>query len=55
MIAEKALMHATGNEVEQAYQRSGLLDQRRPLMQAWVDALFLKVYFPLSRAPFERQ
>lgn len=40
MLAEKALMHATGNEVEQAYQRSDLLDQRRPLMQAWADALF---------------
>lgn len=39
-LAEKSLMHVTGNEVEQAYQRSDLLDQRRPLMQAWADALF---------------
>lgn len=41
-LAEKALMHATGNEVAQAYQRSDLLEQRRPLMQAWADALFGK-------------
>ena len=33
-------MHATGNEVEQAYQRSDLLEQRRVLMQEWADALF---------------
>lgn len=38
-LAEKCLMHATGNEVEQAYQRSDLLEQRRPLMQAWADAI----------------
>ncbi len=42
ILAEKALMHATGNEVSQAYQRSDLLEQRRPLMQAWADALFEK-------------
>lgn len=41
-VAEKCLMHATGNEVSQAYQRSDLLEQRRPLMQAWADALFEK-------------
>lgn len=35
VLAEKALMHATGNVVEQAYQRSDLLEQRRPLMEAW--------------------
>lgn len=40
ILAEKSLMHATGSEVEQAYQRSDLLEQRRPLMQAWADALF---------------
>lgn len=38
-LAEKCLMHATGNEVEQAYQRSDLLEQRRPLMQLWADAV----------------
>lgn len=39
ILSEKSLMHATGNEVEEAYQRSDLLEQRRPLMQAWADAL----------------
>lgn len=39
VLAEKSLMHATGNEVEQAYQRSDLLEQRRPLMQAWADTI----------------
>lgn len=40
ILAEKSLMHATGNKVSQTYQRSDLLEQRRPLMQAWADALF---------------
>ena len=39
VLREKSLMHATGNEVAQAYQRSDLLEQRRPLMQAWANAL----------------
>ena len=40
VLSEKALMHATGNEVHQAYLRSDLLEARRPLMQAWADELF---------------
>lgn len=40
VLAEKSLMHATGNEVEQAYQRSDLLEQRRPLLQAWADEVY---------------
>ena len=40
ILAEKSLMHTTGNEVEQAYQRSDLLEQRRLLMQEWADFLF---------------
>ena len=39
ILAEKALMHQTGNAVELAYQRSDLLEQRRPVMQAWADFL----------------
>lgn len=39
VLAEKSLMHATGNEVEQAYQRSDLLEQRRPILQQWADAI----------------
>lgn len=42
VLAEKSLMHATGNAVEQAYQRSDLLEQRRPLLQAWADAVYPK-------------
>ena len=36
---ELSLAHAIGSETERAYQRSDLLDQRRPLMQAWADYL----------------
>ena len=39
VLAEKSLMHSVGNSVEQAYQRSDLLDLRRPLMQEWADFL----------------
>ena len=39
ILAEKSLMHRTGTEVQQAYQRSDLLEQRRPLMQAWADEI----------------
>jgi integrase len=34
-LAEKSLMHTTGSEVEQAYQRSDLLELRRDVMQRW--------------------
>lgn len=39
-LAERSLMHTVGGEVERAYQRSDMLEQRRPVMQAWADALF---------------
>ena len=39
VLAEKSLMHATGNEVEQAYQRADLLEQRRPIIEQWSDYL----------------
>lgn len=42
-IAEKCLMHVTGNAVVQAYQRSDLLERRREVMQAWADAVFAKL------------
>lgn len=42
-VAEKCLMHVTGNAVVQAYQRSDLLEQRREVMQAWADAVFAKL------------
>lgn len=42
-VAEKCLMHATGNAVVQAYQRSDLLEQRREVMQRWADTVFAKI------------
>lgn len=43
VLAEKALQHQTGNEVEQAYQRSDLLERRRPMMEAWADFCFSQI------------
>ena len=43
VLAEKSLMHSTGNRVQQAYQRSDLLEQRRPVLQQWADYVFSKV------------
>ena len=34
-LAERSLAHAIQNKVEAAYHRTDLLDQRRPLMDAW--------------------
>ena len=34
-LAEAALAHATGNQVEQAYNRADLLEKRRELMSRW--------------------
>ena len=36
-VAEAALAHTLGNNVEQAYVRSTLLEQRRTLMNRWAD------------------
>ena len=36
-LAEQCLAHAVGNGVVQAYQRSSLLERRRPVMQRWAD------------------
>ena len=36
-VAEACLAHVTGNAVRRAYQRSELLENRRPVMQAWCD------------------
>lgn len=55
-LAEKSLMHKTGNIVEQAYQRSDLLELRRPVMQQWADELIgleeLTALIAESRFPF---
>jgi integrase len=34
-LAEQCLAHAIGNAVEQAYNRTDLLERRRPIMAAW--------------------
>lgn len=36
-IAEAALAHQVGNEVERSYRRADALEKRRKLMQAWSD------------------
>lgn len=36
-LAERALAHTVQNKVEAAYHRTDLLDQRRPMMDAWAD------------------
>ncbi len=36
-LAERALSHSVQNKVEAAYHRTDLLEQRRPMMQAWSD------------------
>ena len=36
-IAEAALAHAFGSQVEQAYMRSSLLEERREVMERWAD------------------
>jgi len=42
-IAEAALAHKIGNEVERAYRRGDALEKRRKLMQAWAGFLFDEV------------
>lgn len=36
-LAERALAHTVKDKVEAAYHRTDLLEQRRPVMQAWAD------------------
>ena len=37
-LAERALAHTVKNQVEAAYHRTDLLEQRRAMMEAWEDA-----------------
>ena len=39
MLAEIALAHVVGCEVERAYRRSDMLERRRALLTAWADFL----------------
>lgn len=36
---ERALAHAVANKVEAAYHGTALLEQRRPMMLAWVECV----------------
>ena len=36
-IAESCLSHRVGNSVSRAYNRSNLLERRRPVMAAWAN------------------
>ena len=36
-MAEAALAHTVGNAVVAAYQRSSMLELRRPVLQKWAD------------------
>ena len=51
-VAEAALSHVSGNEVERAYARSDLFERRRKLMEQW--ARFVvghgETVVPLARA-----
>lgn len=38
-VRETCLMHAVGNAVTRAYQRSDLLEKRREVLQAWADEI----------------
>ena len=45
VLAEKSLMHSTGNDVVMAYQRSDLIEQRREVMQRWADYICVNICF----------
>jgi hypothetical protein len=38
-VAEHCLSHAVGNQASQAYNRTTLLERRRPIMSAWAQFL----------------
>jgi integrase len=41
-LAERSLAHTVANRVEAAYHRTDLLEQRRPLMEAWAQHILLQ-------------
>jgi integrase len=53
IVAEKCLMHATGNRVSAAYQRSDLLDARREVMERWNDYLLPRALQEAASEPAE--
>jgi integrase len=56
-IAEAALAHTIGNEVERAYRRGDALEKRRELMEAWADYLSMSArskVVPIASAKTKR-
>ncbi|MBN8744965.1 MAG: tyrosine-type recombinase/integrase [Thiomonas arsenitoxydans] len=51
-LAERALAHTVQNKVEAAYHRTDLLEQRRPMMEAW--AAFVESAAPQPAAKTEK-
>jgi hypothetical protein len=54
-VAEMALSHAIGDQVEAAYRRGDLLEKRRRLMEAWASYAAAtvvpgKVVVPMQRS-----
>jgi integrase len=43
-LAERALAHTIKDQTEAAYHRTDLLEQRRPMMQAWADFVMPSVH-----------
>lgn len=50
-MAEIALAHTVGSEVERAYRRSDMLERRRAMMDAWADFLHGRAGDALIRLP----
>ena len=50
-LSETALAHSLGESTEQAYDRTDLLEPRRPLMEAWAE--FCQTECELPRSPVE--
>jgi integrase len=53
-IAEAALAHLVGDEVERAYRRSDALEKRRALMKAWASFCAADKANVLTRLPARR-
>ncbi|MNR24840.1 Prophage CP4-57 integrase [compost metagenome] len=50
-LAERALAHKVENKVEAAYHRTDLLDQRRPMMDAWAEFVGSGISTYVSKQP----
>jgi integrase len=55
-VAEAALAHAVGDDVEQAYARSDLFEKRRTMMEAWAGYLAVRrgEVLPLTNSHSQR-